>query len=65
MPLGFSTWTEQKLSELNAFNAQLDFLANARTGKCLSPECDQEINEWIDFILNSAIPRVINGTYGR
>jgi len=63
--LEFSTWSEQKLSELNAFNAQLDYLFNARRGKCLSPECEQEIAEWVDYILNSAIPGVINETYGR
>jgi hypothetical protein len=63
--LGFSTWDEFRTTELIAFNAQLDYLAKARRNACLSPDCEAEINWTINWILNTAIPSVINGTYGR
>lgn len=63
--VGFSTEKETQLSELAAFNAQLDYLSKHRKGVCLSPDCEDEVQFVIDWILNTAIPSVINGTYGR
>jgi hypothetical protein len=61
----FSTWTEQIQTELRAFNAQRDVLNRAESSTCLSPECRMEVDEWLNYINNNAIPSVINGTYGR
>jgi hypothetical protein len=63
--LAFTSWTEQIQSELRAFNAQRDALNRAKNSTCLSPECQKEVNVWIDFITNNAIPRVLNRTYGQ
>jgi hypothetical protein len=63
--LAFSTPTEQIQSELRAFNAQRDALNRAKNSSCLSPECQREVDVWLDYTSNVAIPSVINGTYGR
>ena len=63
--LAFSTPTEQIQSELRAFNAQRDALNRAKNSSCLSPECQKEVEDELNFINNDAIPRVLNGTYGR
>lgn len=31
----------------------------------MSPDCEDEVQFIIDWILNTAIPSVIDGTYGR
>jgi hypothetical protein len=61
--LEFTTWTEQVQSELRAFNAQRDALNRAKNSSCLSPECQKEVDEWLDYITNQAIPAVLNHTY--
>ncbi len=63
--LGFTTYTEQIQSELRAFNAQRDALNRAKNSQCLSPECRKEVDEWLNYITNQAIPSVLNQTYGR
>jgi RHS repeat-associated protein len=63
--LQFTTTTEQVQSELRAFNAQRDALNRAKNSSCLSPDCQKEVDEWLDYITNTAIPGVIKGTYGR
>jgi len=63
--LAFTTWTEQIQSELRAFNAQRDALNRAKDNGCLSPECKKEVDEWLNFITNDAIPRVLSGKYGQ
>lgn len=63
--IGYTTWEEWKLSELTAFNVQLDYLANRRRQACVSPTCEEEIPQYMNWIMYTAIPAVINGTYGR
>jgi hypothetical protein len=63
--LSFTSWAEQVQSELRAFNAQRDALNRAKNSSCLSPECQKEVDEWLDYITNQAIPAVLNHTYGR
>lgn len=62
--IGYSTWNEWKLSEIAAFNAQLDFLAKRKREACLSSECEDEVRRMIEWILYTAIPGVTAGTYG-
>jgi hypothetical protein len=63
--LAFTTYTEQIQSELRAFNAQRGALNRAKNSSCLSGECQREVDVWLNFINNQAIPSVINGTYGK
>ncbi|MET0499398.1 MAG: hypothetical protein ABW106_14140 [Steroidobacteraceae bacterium] len=63
--LAFTYATEQIQSELRAFNKQRDALNRAENTSCLSDECRIEVDEWLNFISNQAIPNVLNGTYGR
>jgi RHS repeat-associated protein len=63
--LAFTTETEQIQSELRAFNAQRDALNRAKNSSCLSPECQKEVDYELNYINNDAIPRVLNGAYGR
>jgi len=39
--VGYSTDREQKMTELAAFNEQLDFLMKKKNKSCLSPECER------------------------
>lgn len=62
--VGYSSMEQNQLSELNAFNVQLDYLINQRKQPvCWSDDCQKEIEFMIGWILNTAIPSVIDGTY--
>jgi YD repeat-containing protein len=62
--IGYSSTGENQLSELNAFNVQLDYLVKQRKQPvCWSDDCEKEIEFMIGWILNTAIPGVIDGTY--
>jgi RHS repeat-associated protein len=62
--LAWTTWEEWKVSEVTAFNVQLDYINARRRSSCSSPYCEGEISHYIDWILNTAIPGVMRGTYG-
>lgn len=63
--VGFQTQKETDLSELTAFNEQWEYLQRKRNQTCMTPECEKEVDFILNWILNEAIPGVINGTYGR